>query len=79
MSEPKAKILIAEDEPHLRQVLSLQLSAAGFEVFETCDGAQAVERTPLVMPDLVMLDVMMPNMDGYEALRQLRASSRSSC
>jgi PleD family two-component response regulator len=74
MSEPKAKILIAEDEPHLRQVLSLQLSAAGFEVFETCDGAQAVERTPLVMPDLVMLDVMMPNIDGYEALRQLRAS-----
>jgi len=74
MSEPKAKILIAEDEPHLRQVLSLQLSAAGFEVFETCDGAQAVERTPVVMPDLVMLDVMMPNMDGYEALRQLRAS-----
>ena len=74
MSEPKAKILIAEDEPHLRQVLSLQLSAAGFEVFETCDGSQAVERTPLVMPDLVMLDVMMPNMDGYEALRQLRAS-----
>jgi diguanylate cyclase (GGDEF)-like protein len=74
MPEPKAKILIAEDEPHLRQVLSLQLSAAGFEVFETCDGEQAVERTPVVMPDLVMLDVMMPNMDGYEALRQLRAS-----
>ncbi|MFI5370173.1 MAG: response regulator [Candidatus Eisenbacteria bacterium] len=74
MPEPKAKILIAEDEPHLRQVLSLQLSAAGFEVFETCDGAQAVERAPVFMPDLVMLDVMMPNMDGYEALRQLRAS-----
>jgi diguanylate cyclase (GGDEF)-like protein len=72
--EPKSKILIAEDEPHLRQVLSLQLTAAGFEVFESSDGAQALERAPQVMPDLVMLDVMMPNLDGYETCRQLRAS-----
>ena len=74
MPEPKPKILIAEDEPHLRQVLALQLAAGGFEVAECTDGAQAVERAPQFMPDLVMLDVMMPNMDGFEACRLLRAS-----
>jgi diguanylate cyclase (GGDEF)-like protein len=68
------RILIAEDEPHLREVLRLQLELAGFEVFEACDGQEALERAQEVRPEVVLLDVMMPRMDGYEALRRLRDS-----
>ena len=70
----KSRILIAEDELHLREVLHLQLELAGFEVFEGCDGQEAVELAERVRPDVILLDVMMPRMDGYEALRRLRAS-----
>ncbi len=70
----KPRILIAEDEPHLREVLHMQLELAGFEVIEACDGAVALELAPQVQPDVILLDVMMPRMDGYEALRRLRAS-----
>jgi PleD family two-component response regulator len=70
----KSRILIAEDEPHLREVLHMQLDLAGFEVFEACDGEEAIGLAQQVRPDVILLDVMMPRMDGYEALRQLRAS-----
>ncbi len=70
MSTPR--ILITEDEPHLREVLRLQLENAGYDVLEACDGLQALEIAQRELPDLVLLDVMMPRMDGYEACRQLR-------
>jgi diguanylate cyclase (GGDEF)-like protein len=70
----KSRILIAEDEPHLREVLRMQLEVEGFEVIEACDGEVALELAQQVHPDVIMLDVMMPRMDGYEALRRLRAS-----
>jgi PleD family two-component response regulator len=66
--------LVAEDEPHLREVLRFQLESAGFEVIEACDGQQAVARANESLPDIALLDVMMPNVDGYEACRRLRAS-----
>jgi PleD family two-component response regulator len=70
----KSRILIAEDEPHLREVLHMQLELAGFEVFEACDGEEALELAERMHPDVILLDVMMPRMDGYEALQRLRAS-----
>ena len=70
----KSRILIAEDEPHLREVLHMQLELAGFDVFEACDGEEALGLAGQVRPDVILLDVMMPRMDGYETLRQLRAS-----
>jgi PleD family two-component response regulator len=71
---PKPRILIAEDELNLRQVLTLQLQNAGYEVIEAEDGQVALETAQRVCPDLVLLDVMMPQMDGYEVCRRLRAS-----
>jgi len=68
------KILIAEDEPHLREVLALQLSTAGYDVIQAPDGQTALTRAVDVLPDLVLLDIMMPQMDGYETCRRLRAS-----
>ncbi len=72
--QPKSRILVAEDEPHLREVLRLQLEANGFEVMETCDGEQALKAANESLPDLALLDVMMPHLDGYEVCRRLRAS-----
>ena len=68
------RILVAEDEVNLRQVLTLQLQIAGYDVIEAEDGQAALEKAQNVFPDLVLLDVMMPLMDGYEVCRRLRAS-----
>lgn len=70
----KARILIAEDEPDLRQVLRMQLELDGFEVIEATDGREAVALAQSDAPDLLLLDVMMPMMDGHEVCRQLRSS-----
>jgi len=73
----KPRLLIAEDEIHLREILRFQLENAGFEVMEACDGQEAVERATEALPDLILLDVMMPRLSGYEACRQLRASHQT--
>jgi diguanylate cyclase (GGDEF)-like protein len=70
----KTRILMAEDEPHLREVLRYQLEHDGYEVIEAVDGQQALERANECLPDLVLLDVMMPHLDGYEVCRRLRSS-----
>ena len=66
------RILITEDEPNLREILRLQLENAGYDVLEACDGLQALDVAQRELPDLVLLDVMMPLMDGYETCRRLR-------
>jgi diguanylate cyclase (GGDEF)-like protein len=73
----KPRILIAEDEVHLREILRFQLEAAGFEVTQTSDGQEAIDSALNAPPDLALLDVMMPNVDGYEVCRRLRASFRT--
>ena len=66
------KILIAEDEPDIRELIAFTLKFGGFEVVVTTNGAEAVERAPEVMPDLIMLDVRMPRMTGYEACKAIK-------
>ena len=70
----KPRILIAEDDPTLREVLRMQLELEGYDVLEACDGREAVDAAHEHMPDLLLLDVMMPNMDGHEVCRSLRSS-----
>ena len=67
-----AKILIAEDERDIRDLIEFTLTFAGHQVFKAANGAEAVELAPKVMPDLIMMDVRMPRMTGYEACRQLK-------
>jgi DNA-binding response OmpR family regulator len=68
------RILIAEDEFSLRLVLRTILEREGFTVFEAANGTEAVRLAHEQVPDLALLDVMMPDLDGYEACRQIRRS-----
>src|SRR5258706_9206078 len=66
------RILIAEDNTANRELLREALCIRGHEVFEALDGREAVARALECRPDLVLLDIQMPLMDGYAALSQLR-------
>lgn len=68
-----AKILIAEDERDIRDLIEFTLKYAGHEVVKASNGAEAVEMAPQVKPDLILMDVRMPRMTGYEACRALKA------
>ena len=68
------KILIVDDDPHIRQVLSFALAKAGMETSEAGDGEAALSEVSARKPDLVVLDINMPRMDGLEVCRRLRAA-----
>jgi DNA-binding response OmpR family regulator len=68
-----AKILIAEDERDIRDLITFTLRFAGHEVTAFANGAEAAENASHVMPDLIMLDVRMPKMTGYEACEHIKA------
>jgi two-component system response regulator MtrA len=67
-----AHILLVEDDPSIREVTALGLRAAGFTVSTAADGAEGLERWRAGAPDLVLLDVMLPRMDGLEVCRAIR-------
>jgi DNA-binding response OmpR family regulator len=69
------KVLVVDDEPHIRTVLRGYLEADGFEVAEAANGAEALAALREDPPALVLLDVMLPGIDGLEVLRQLRSFS----
>lgn len=69
---PEAKILVVDDEPSIRELLSVSLRFTGFDVREAADGHQAVRLAQEFKPDLVLLDIMLPDIDGFEVLRRLR-------
>ena len=69
-----AKILIAEDERDIRDLIAFTLRFAGYEVFVASNGEEAVTLAPQVNPDLVLMDVRMPRLTGYEACRALKAN-----
>ena len=66
------RILVAEDERDIRELIGHALRYAGFEVVLVANGAEAVETARLEPPDLIILDVRMPKMTGYEACHQLK-------
>lgn len=70
-----ARILIVEDDPSIREVTAIGLGAAGFAVATAVDGVEALERFRSDPFDLVLLDVMLPRLNGYEVCRQIRRTS----
>ena len=73
---PEARLLVVDDEPSIRELLTASLRFAGFEVFPAADGAEALRLADQHRPDLVVLDVMMPDMDGFTVTRKLRERGR---
>jgi two-component system alkaline phosphatase synthesis response regulator PhoP len=69
-----AKILIAEDERDIRDLVAFTLRFAGHEVFAASNGEEAVDMAPKINPDLILMDVRMPRMTGYEACKVMKAN-----
>src|SRR5688572_33381856 len=81
---PLARILIVDDHEDNVEVIRARLEASGYQIESAADGEEALERVRSSPPDLILLDVMMPRIDGMEVARQIKAdealpSSRSSC
>ncbi|BBZ24598.1 response regulator transcription factor [Mycolicibacter hiberniae] len=70
---PEARVLVVDDESNIVELLSVSLKFQGFEVYTASSGPAALDRAREIRPDAVILDVMMPGMDGFGVLRRLRA------
>jgi two-component system OmpR family response regulator len=75
MAKPRT-IMVVDDDSHIRDVLRYALTRAGFTVVEAEDGQKAVDIFPQAAPDLIVLDIMMPELEGTEVCRRLRRTSR---
>lgn len=73
---PEARLLVVDDEPNIRELLSTSLRYAGFEVTAAANGREALDAAEEFQPDLAVLDVMLPDMDGFTVTRRLRAAGR---
>ena len=72
MPDGKKKILIVEDEPEFRLAVRIRLEAAGYEILEAADGVAGLDLARSAMPDLIILDLMLPKMGGYQVARLLK-------
>lgn len=72
------KILVIDDEPDIRLALSITLEDNGYEVVEGSDGSEALDLAIAHAPDLIILDLNMPNIDGFTALKMLKSDERTS-
>ena len=72
MNNESIKILLVDDEPDILEILSYNLSAEGYTVLTATNGVEAVKQAKINQPDLIIMDVMMPEMDGIEACEQIR-------
>ena len=75
--EKKKKILIADDDIHVHEMLTVVLSSDEFEIMHAYDGQETVERVDDELPDLIVLDIMMPKKDGRDVCRQLKTDPRT--
>ncbi len=72
MSEDKKKILVVDDEESIHLLYKEELEEEGYEVYSALDGEEALKKFDKLKPDLVILDINMPGMDGIEVLRQMK-------
>lgn len=75
MTAARPRILLVEDNELNRDMLSRRLVLRGFAISIAVDGAQAVDKAALEMPDLILMDISLPEMDGWEATRRIKAAA----
>jgi two-component system cell cycle response regulator DivK len=73
MTEPAKTVLLVEDNPHNRKIFSGMLTHSGLRVVEAEDGHQALEKAKTEKPDIVLMDLSIPGVDGWECTRRLKA------
>lgn len=78
MTEKRLKILVADDEMPIQEILSIQLARLGYEVVLAGDGVEAVSMYEAEKPDLVLLDVLMPRLNGLGVCRRIREIEKAS-
>ena len=71
----KGKILVVDDEIYIVHILDFSLGMEGYEVITALDGEQALEKVKSEKPDLIVLDIMMPKLDGYEVCKNIKSSA----
>jgi two-component system, cell cycle response regulator DivK len=71
----KPVVLVVDDDPDCRTIYAMYLRAAGCQVFTANDGRAAIDKTSTLWPDIIVMDLAMPRLDGWEAIRQLHESS----
>ncbi len=77
LQKPMRRVVVADDEPMIRDLIRIRLSRHGIEVIEAADGQEALERIRAARPDLIVLDLKMPRLTGYEVMTQLQADQRT--
>ncbi len=71
------KILVVDDERHIVRLVQVNLEKVGYQVLTAYDGVEALEQVAKESPDMIILDVMMPRMDGFEVLKKLQADAKT--
>ena len=77
MNPKKIKILLVDDEPDILEIITYSLENAGYKIYTATNGIEAVEKASKIEPDLIILDVMMPKMDGIEACEIIRNNPKT--
>lgn len=78
MTQQKVKVLVADDDPAIQELIRLNLEVQGYEVVIASNGVETVRKALSERPDLIILDILMPEMDGYEVMRLLKNSEETS-
>ena len=73
----RGKVLVVDDEEYIQHILNFSFGAEGYEVITAADGEEAVTIAKSEKPDIIVLDIMMPKMDGYEACKQIKADPQT--
>ncbi len=78
MTPPKATVLVADDDPVILELVRLTLGTQGYEVLTASSGVETIRTALTHKPDLIILDILMPEMDGYEVMRLLKSSEETN-